>query len=210
MKPKVLVVEDDTFTLATVAESLQQHGFDTPDSAYDLNSAVASFQKNDFAALLTDLDLGIGPSGIDLANQLRKWNPKLGVVFLSSYADPRLHRPNHELLPGGAKYLVKQSLVGVSEIADALHESIAQAKSNSQVIQAPEPLAFTEIQIQTMQLVARGLSNSEIASLRFVSEKAIEKTIKLVSEHLGISQDSTKNQRVSIAREYLKLTGGKA
>jgi DNA-binding NarL/FixJ family response regulator len=61
-----------------------------------------------------------------------------------------------------------------------------------------------------MQLVAEGLSNSEIAKQRFVSEKAIEKTIKLIAEQLQLAPDSSKNLRVSITRAYLKLTGGKA
>lgn len=207
---QALVVEDDYFTMSTLSSALQQLGISTPEPASDFESALKSYSNHKFDALLTDLDLGIGPSGIDLANLLRKSNSKLGVVLLTSYADPRLHRTSHDHLPGGAKYLVKQSLVGVKDIAEALIESITLANNFSKIIDAPAPIGFTEIQIQTMQLIARGLSNAEIAAIRFVSEKAIEKTIKLVSDQIGISPDSTRNQRVTIAREYLRLTGGKS
>lgn len=207
---KLLVVEDDLFTLATVTGALQQLGFETPDPASSYQAAIFSHELHHHDALLTDLDLGIGPSGIDLANQLRKLSPTLGIVFLSSYADSRLHRPTHEMFPGGAKYLVKQSLVKVEEVATAILEAVERAKTNSQIIYAPKPIAFTEVQIQTLQLVARGLTNAEIANKRFVSEKAIEKTLKLISDSLGITSDSSSNQRVKIAREYLRLTGGKS
>lgn len=209
MAISVLLVEDDSFTRATVAGALMQAGFQVGEPAAGLSDALRSFQANNQDALVSDLDLGSGPSGIELANLLRRTKPHMGIVFLTSFEDPRLHRQNEAWMPGGCIYLVKQSLINVSEISDAIAESLKLAKQNSLRSDAPFLDGFTSIQLQTMQLISRGLSNAAIAQERDVSEKAVEKTVKLIAEQLGLQMSSNTNLRVSIARAYAKLTGGK-
>lgn len=209
MSVSVLLVEDDSFTRATVAGALTQAGFQVLAPAENVSTAIESFNTHHHDVVLADLDLGSGPGGVDLANLLRKANPKIGVVFLTSYEDPRLHRQNEHWLPGGCKYLVKQSLVNVDEISAAIIEAKELAENSVKRSEFPTIPGFTAVQIQTMQLISRGLTNAEIAKQRLVSEKAIEKNIKLIAEQLKLEGDSTKNLRVSITRAYLKLTGGK-
>lgn len=205
----MLVVEDDSFTRSTVAAALEREGFSTPDPAGNVSQAIQSFNKNRHAVLLVDLDLGSGPSGLELANLLRKSSPGLGVVFLTSFEDPRLHSRSGNLLPKGSRYLVKQSLVDTKQISMALLNAKSEAALTNPRQEILAFSNFTDVQIETMKLVAAGYSNSEIAKRRFVSEKAVEKTIKLIADQLHLAPDSTKNLRVSITRAYLKLTGGK-
>jgi DNA-binding NarL/FixJ family response regulator len=209
MALSVLVVEDDSFTRATTASALTQEGFSTPEPAHDFASAMASFKKHSHNVLLTDLDLGPGPGGIDLANMLRKLAPNLGVVVLSSYVDPRLHRANDPWLPGGAKYLVKQSLVTVHQITQAILDAAMAAARNERRVEKTALPGFTDTQIVTMQLLAKGLSNLEISRQRGVSDKAVEKSIRLIANQFELAPDSTIHLRVSIARAYQALIGGK-
>jgi DNA-binding NarL/FixJ family response regulator len=210
MSISVLVVEDDAFTRATLAAALEKEGFSVLGPSGNVATAIDSFNTHRQDVLLADLDLGTGPGGVELSNLLRKASPQLGVVFLTSFEDPRLHRQSLDRLPGGSKYLVKQSLVDTNQIANAIKEAKSQALLADPKFEYPSIQGFTDVQIETMQLVAEGLSNSEIAKQRFVSEKAIEKTVKLIAEQLQLAPDSSKNLRVSITRAYLKLTGGKA
>lgn len=205
----VLLVEDDNLTRSTLALALTSLGYLVPEPATSLVAAAESFQKYRQQVLVTDLDLGSGPNGIDLALLLRKTDPKLGVVIITSFQDPRLQRESQYRLPGGAKYLVKQSLLDASEIASAIDQARSARLRPYPETDAPFLNSFTEVQLSTMQLIAKGLSNSEIAKQRGVSLKAVEKAIKNIASALQLAPDTATNLRVSIARAYLKLTGGK-
>lgn len=205
---RVLLVEDDRFTLNTLASALASEGFEIQ-AASSVSEAITKFQQAPVQALVADLDLGAGPTGIDLATLFRKSQPALGVVILTSFEDPRLHRQASRL-PLGTQYLVKQSLLTTAELSLAIRSSIASAKDRKLGSAAPKSITMTNVQLETMRLVAQGLSNSEIAKQRFVSSKAIEKTIRSIADQLELAPDSTKNLRVSITRAYLKFTGGKA
>jgi CheY-like chemotaxis protein len=49
-------------------------------------------RREDMVALLTDIDLGPGPDGIDVARYARAFSPRLPVVFMSANSNGR-----HEL-----------------------------------------------------------------------------------------------------------------
>jgi len=66
---------------------------------------------------------------------------------------------------------------------------------------------FTDIQVATLRLLAQGLSNSEIAKVRFVSEKSVEQIVARIAQHLDVLPDRAKNLRVVITGEYFKCIG---
>ncbi|MEK9578408.1 MAG: LuxR C-terminal-related transcriptional regulator, partial [Aquiluna sp.] len=66
------------------------------------------------------------------------------------------------------------------------------------------PLAkLTDRQIQTLALLAEGLSNKEIARKRGITEQSVAISINRISKALGVSQHLDRNQRVHLARVYL-------
>lgn len=208
----MLVVEDDAFTRSTLVAALEYEGFEVIGAAEGASAAVASFNRHNHDALLADLDLGVGPSGLELAWLLRKTKPDLGVVFLTSFEDPRLHRTATDELPVGSRYLIKQDLADRAQISQALRLSVAQAeqfmKHPARKPSKPDRLDLTEVQIATLQLVASGHSNQDIARIRFVSEKAVEQTVTRLAEKFGVSAEG-KNVRVALTNAYSKMTGGK-
>ena len=56
-------------------------------------------------------------------------------------------------------------------------------------------------------MVAAGLSNLEIASIRQVTEKSIEQTLSRILKKTNIDMDDKKNRRVELALYYLRQTG---
>jgi len=62
----------------------------------------------------------------------------------------------------------------------------------------------------TLRLVAQGLTNSEIAKVRFVSEKSVEQIVSRIAQHFQLESDKSRNQRVVIAGEYFKWIGAAA
>lgn len=201
----VLAVDDDAFTLSMLTGVIATSGF-TVHGELTAAKAFQYVQKNKPATAIIDLDLGDGPTGIDLAHALRRLNNKIGIVLLTSYEDPRLHRPNLPELPQGARYLVKQNIstqnLLVAAIKDSINVPLGLIKDDDNRLNE-----FTDVQIETLRLVAQGLSNSEIAKIRFVTEKTVEQTITRLVKQLNIAQTPNVNARVQLARTYFSKTG---
>jgi DNA-binding NarL/FixJ family response regulator len=67
--------------------------------------------------------------------------------------------------------------------------------------------SLTDIQVETLRLLAQGLSNSDIGKVRFVSEKSVEQTITRIAQHLNVVHEKGRNMRVILATEYFKWIG---
>lgn len=208
-KMSLILVEDDAFTRATLGDALSAHNFHV--CARVATAAEALKAQADFnpRVAVLDLDLGIGPTGIDVAIALRKKNPQIGLVFLTTYKDPRLIETNMPQIPEGAIYLNKREINSISTLA--MQISMAYMKPltrRSFPWSKSSPLTgLTEIQIEILKSIAEGLSTSEIAKIRNVSEQAIDKTISRISKQLGIPKSSDTNQRVQIVRAYFESKG---
>lgn len=212
-RARVLVVEDHAFTRTTVCGALRESGIDvvadtgTAAEALDL----AARHKPDAAVL--DLDLGEGPNGADLAAELRDMFPAIGIVMLTSYADPRLTGRNVDHLPGAAVYLIKSDVADAGVVAEAIVSAARMAGDPDLAGRPMLPGAaagtanMTDAQVEVARLVAEGLTNAEIAARRGVGETAVERLIMRIAREMGIDATSAGNRRVLIAREFLRQAG---
>ena len=213
IRARVMVVEDNAFTRTTVCGALRDAGINVvadTGSAADALDLASRFAPH---AAVIDLDLGEGPNGVDLAAALREALPAIGIVILTSFADPRLTGRNVDHLPGGSVYVVKSELTDTRLLARAIGNAMrmaADARLASQpVITRPKgtTAGLTDAQVEVARMVAEGLSNAEIATRRGVSATSVERLIMRVARELGIETTSASNRRVLIAREYLRQTG---
>lgn len=203
-----LVVDDDDFVRFLLVRTLRDLGFATVDDAASASDAVrlASARGPDLAVL--DLDLGGGPTGIDLAYGLRKAHPALAVIILSSYTDPRLLGANREL-PDGGVYLSKREVGDVEVLKRAITEVIDAPRGR----RAGSPAAtvggrkLSDNQVEVMRLVAEGFSNAEIARRRHLTEPAVEKAIARLIKQLDLAPGREDNARVLITQAYYALIG---
>jgi len=67
---------------------------------------------------------------------------------------------------------------------------------------------LTHVQVNTLRMVAEGLSNSEIARINFVSEKAVEQMVGRIAHSFNITQVPTRNMRVLLTLAYLTGSDG--
>jgi DNA-binding NarL/FixJ family response regulator len=203
------MVEDDPFTRATLGDALAMHGFDIRARVGTAFEAIEAQRLHDPQVALLDLDLGIGASGIDVAIALREKNPKIGIVFLTTYKDPRLINSNIPSLPDGAIFLNKLEMNSTAKIAIQISLAIVKplAKRSLPWVRRGPLSSLSAIQIEILKDVASGLSTSEIARKRGVTEQAIDKSINRISKNLGIPKSADSNLRVQIARAYFKNKG---
>ena len=204
---RVVVADDHSLTLQGVSDSLISHGISIVGRGRSAGEAVALVKEQKPDALVTDLDFGPGPTGLDIAESLRATLPTLGIVVLSAYGDPRLHSESLTKAPAGLVYLIKQQVHSTAALADAIVVSIDKA-AKAERGELPT-INLTSAQISVLRLVAKGLSNSAIAEELSVTEDSVSKTINRMLKRLGIQQNSTVNSRAALLQSYFDMVGAK-
>lgn len=206
MKLRVGICEDDPFTLATLSASISFEEIEVVFAASNAKSALEEFEKLKPASVLIDLHLGDGPTGLDLAKSLRAKAPEVGIVFLTSFESPKLLDKDFQGLPSGSQYLNKRKIESVNEILQAIQRSIA--KDRKSALMETEGIAdLTPRQLEVLELVAQGATNQEIAKNLFLTPKAVEAILLRVSKKLSLRTDQNLNQRIQMAKAYLRAIG---
>jgi DNA-binding NarL/FixJ family response regulator len=218
MSIRIAVVEDDAFTRITLVAALRAQGVDVVVETDSAPEALREIPRRGLQAAFLDLHLGAGPTGVDLAISLRRAQPRLGIVLLTSFDDPRLLSTTLPEAPHGTQYVTKRNVDTISVLISALRDAVqaadpaiaagrspARRDANERVTTAVSGLSDT--QVETLRLVARGLSNAAIATQRGVSQSAVEATISRLARHLGVAADTALNQRVHLAQVYFRSLG---
>lgn len=202
---RVLVVEDDAFTRMTLATVLESLGHQVVGQSATVVDAMDTARGARPDVALVDLDLGPGPTGIDVAHGLRGLLPQVGVVVLSSYADVRVMGKRARPLPVGALFLSKQDL-GDSGVLD----EVIRASVEGDGVRARRVVGvdLTDQQLELMRLVSTGLSNDEIARRLWLTEPSVRRSITRILRKLDIPPNDATNARVQLARAYMDLAGG--
>jgi CheY-like chemotaxis protein len=79
-----LVVEDDAFQRESLAELLRGEGLDVVECATGAAAELVLVSTGtELRALVTDVELGEGPSGLELAQYAKRKFPDLNVVIVS-------------------------------------------------------------------------------------------------------------------------------
>jgi two-component system, NarL family, invasion response regulator UvrY len=204
----VLLVEDDVFSRSTLAAALLGANIEVKDQVAKAADAIRAVNKFSIDIAIIDLDLGPGANGIDIAIALRDINPRIGIIILTSYSDPRVANPNSLSLPKGSKFLTKSSLNDFGILIKMILELKSQPVSNKNGSKI-ERVGLSENQLSVLQGVAEGLTTKEIAARAGVSEKAIEGTITRLHSMLDLPKKPFLNPRVQLARAYFHLSGKK-
>ena len=208
---------DDPFGLSTMGAALKLHGTNVIGEARKKSSALLLMRSMQPNVLLIDMHLS-NEHSIAIATAIRKETPTIGVVILVACADLRLLGELTCELPTGSKVVIKKSVNSIAELCDVISESrifdiespVTWVNGNVSIHEkAMENMIsqLTDLQIDTLRLVANGLTNAEICRMRFVSEKAIEQIVSRIALVLNVQPDRTKNLRVQLVGEYFKWIG---
>ncbi|UWU75423.1 response regulator [Bradyrhizobium huanghuaihaiense] len=86
---RVLVVEDEVLIASFVEDALSDGGFEAC-SVHSGEAALSTFRdgREGCRVLLTDVNLGDGISGWELARQIREITPSFPVVYMTSASAP--------------------------------------------------------------------------------------------------------------------------
>jgi DNA-binding NarL/FixJ family response regulator len=217
MSDRVLLVMDDAFELSTMAAALKMHGTNVIGEARKQSSAMLLMRSMQPNVLLIDMHL-TNEHSIAIATAIRKESPNIGVVILVASADFRLLGELTNEIPTRSKVVIKKSMSSVASLCDVISESrifvtespvtwVNGSVSNQEKAMENLISHLTDLQIDTLRLVADGLTNAEIGRIRYVSEKAIEQIVSRIALVLDVQPDRTKNLRVQLVGEYFKWIG---
>ena len=214
----MLIASDDAFELATLSAALRLHAINVVAEAQTEEIAQNLYKFLSPEVVIIDLQFA-SEEALALVNKFRKVNPALGIVLMTACPDLRLLGLVEKQIPIGAQVILKKSVADLSVVSQAItHSLIAVAeKRKMSWINSHGSLDenafrsilsdFTDIQIETFRLLAKGLSNSEIAKVRFVSEKSVEQIVARIAQHLLVVPDRAQNLRVVLTGEYYKWIG---
>ena len=207
----VLVIEDEALTRTLISKVISAADFKLVGTAQNAVEAMRLFRTFKPQVVVTDIDLGAGPTGLDIATAISKISPTTGIVFVSSIEDVRTIRPNLPAAPATSQYLNKADVSNVQILIEVIRNAFEAAltgpttKSKDESWEmSKEPL--TDLQMELMRLISSGMSNVAIAAARFTTVKSTENAISRLAKKLGIPTDDKSNQRVLIAKYFFKLS----
>ena len=195
---RVLIVEDEAFTRNLVAGALSGLGWSVR-SCGSIAEAMVLIEEAEPNAVVCDLDLGEGPTGVDLCQRLTRDYPWVGLVVLTAHTSPDLAVSSHQGLPADVVYVVKSAVQSPEELSEAVTAAIG---GRERVIVASDPESVIELsreQGEVLRLLAAAYSNAAIAEERGTTLRAAEAMVQRLFTALGIRNTPAINARVQAA-----------
>lgn len=205
---RLLVVEDEPLVASLVCDVLRRSGFETlvcPNAA----AAVAVVDAFDPDAALLDINLGSGPTGLQLGQLLHRTHPHVGLVFLTKYHDPRVTGRAGWGVPEGSAFLSKDRITDATLLREAVESVLSSSapKLRDDRIDGGPLNALTDTQLEILRLAALGLTNTAIAKRRGITERSVEQRLQAAYQALGIVISTDVNPRVEAIRRYIAAVG---
>lgn len=208
-KRTVLVVEDEPFIKGLVADKLKSDGFEV-----ELASSAAEARKitanKDIDIVVLDIDLGSGPSGLDLGLALNKMHPEIALVFLTHVPEPRILGVDGKSMPKNVAYLLKQRLADPNLLKDAIEAALREnvGLEFRDDLKPNHPLVnVSKTQLDVLRMIAKGYSNQQIAEARGTTLRAVENLVNRAIAAAGIDVKSKTSARVIAVREFIRVAG---
>jgi DNA-binding NtrC family response regulator len=114
----ILYVEDDLLCSSENSEVIRESGFDVVEACCAAEAAAVIDRHESLAALVTDINLGSGADGFEVARHARSAYPGLPVIYVSAAAAARISLEGLK----GADFIAKP--FRAQQIIDALRRAI--------------------------------------------------------------------------------------
>jgi len=212
---RVVIAEDLALLRDGLARLLRDEGFEVVaevDNADSLVHAVLGERPE-----LAIVDIRLAPSfrdeGLKAALELRRTAPQTAILILSQYVE---HTYAAELLAqagdrGGIGYLLKDRVLDVSDFVDAVRrvggggtaldpEVVAQLLGNRR----SRLDVLTARELEVLELMAEGRSNTAIAGALVLTVGAVEKHVASIFQKLRLSPSGSDHRRVLAVVAYLQ------
>jgi len=210
-----VVVAEDLFLLRDgLTRLLAAHGFEivaSVDNAPALLSALLERQP-DVAVVDVRLPPGLADDGLQAALAARRQVPGLPVLLLSQYVEQLYAREMLADQAGAVGYLLKDRVFNDDQFVDAIRTvagggTVMDPEVVSKLLgrrSRDEPISrLSARELEVLELMAEGRSNTAIAQRLFITEKAVGKHTTSIFTKLGLAASEDDNRRVLAVLAYL-------
>ena len=208
---RVALAEDGALFRDGLVMLLEAAGHDVVGCTADGDSLVELLAKEPADVAILDIRMPPEPDGgLVTAERLRAAHPKLGLLFLSHYAETHYLMRVLQIGTEAIGYRLKEKVGSVDVLGDTLDrirdgEIVIEPVLARRLVERPTGdrrdvvSALSPRELDVLRLMAEGRSNGGIAGLLVLSQKAIEKHIAHIFTKLGLPADAAEHHRRVLA-----------
>jgi DNA-binding NarL/FixJ family response regulator len=207
-------VEDQVLTRAGIVRTLADAGVEVVAEVAEVDALMRAVRLHAPDVVVADIRLPPTHTdeGLRAADRIRAEHPATGVLILSQHLEVDYVAPLLERGADRVGYLLKDRVLEVSTLVDAVRriaagECVIDPGIVTELLRArnrPARLAeLTPRELEVLGLLAEGLSNAGIGKRLFISERTVEVYTRQVFVKLGLEEDPGANRRVRAALAYL-------
>ena len=216
--PSLVLADDSALLREGLAGLLERQGYDVVARESSAPALVQRIDHLDSQGHLPDAvitDVRMPPTmrndGLEAALDIRRRHPAVAIMVLSQYVSATYAQrlPDAPVDAGGTGYLLKDRVSEVADFLGSLRVVLAGGMvtdpevARAVVRSSRSGLAdLTPRELEVLELMARGLSNSQISAQMVVSGAAVAKHVSAIFLKLGLDP-SEENRRVRAILAFL-------
>ena len=216
---RVALADDSALFRSGLEMLLQASGVQVTSQASSGDELMASIVADRPDAVI--LDLRMPPTytgeGIGTAAAIRAWDPDIGILVLSTYAEASYAGTLMDAVGHGVGYLLKDNVTDAQNLIAQLERIVAgetvldpaivrrllQRRRGAGTIDTLNPR-----EREVLSRMAEGRSNVGIAKDLFLSPRTVEAHVTSVFAKLGLEATDTDNNRVRAVLAFLRSADG--
>ena len=216
-RTRVVIAEDSVLLREGITRLLEESGFEVAGQAGDAEDLLRKVgaHKPDVAVIDVRMPPTHTDEGLRAARRIRAEHPGTAVLMLSQYVEEAYALDLLSESTESTGYLLKDRVADVDSFVDAV-QRVADGGSalDPEVValllgrrRRIDPLApLTPREREVLALMAEGRSNSSMAAVLVVSERAVEKHVTSIFSKLDLPPAAQDHRRVLAVLAFLRST----
>jgi DNA-binding NarL/FixJ family response regulator len=213
---RVAVAEDGALFREGLFLLLEAAGHEVVGAAPDGDELVALLENTQADVAILDIRMPPEPDGgLTTAERLRSRHPKMGLLFLSHYAETHYLMRILKIGTESIGYRLKEQISSVDVLDDTLvrinsGEIVIEPVLAKGLVERPSSErrnaldALTPREKEVLSLMAEGRSNTGIGNQLTITAKAVEKHTASIFAKLELHADTSEHRRVLAVLTYLR------
>ena len=208
-RPRVLLVDDHQLLRQAVRRALEDAGMEVVAEAGDGSEAVRLATEIVPDVIVMDVSMPV-LDGVEATRRIHSNNPDMPIVVLTMHGE---ETQRHEALAAGASgFLTKD--VSMQDVVRTVHQACGDVALSPELastilseLRTPDPKSaspLTPREEEVLQLIADGLSTTEVAMQLFISGKTVKNHLASIYEKLD-ARDRTQAVLAAVRIGIIRL-----